>query len=125
MEFRDLYDENRVLTGETIEKCQPVPKGRYYVTVMVFIENSKGEILMQKRSKPKGGKWATTGGHPKSGETSLQGMCTEIEEEIEALRWLSKEKLKKLMKSEKFFMPTYGATTEFLNFLETNREVRK
>jgi len=168
MEFRDLYDENRVLTGETIEKCQPVPKGRYYVTVMVFIENSKGEILMQKRSKPKGGKWATTGGHPKSGETSLQGMCTEIEEEIglkvapdelalfktikteddfvdlyylkrdvdlketnlqkdevQALKWFSKEKLKKLMNSTKFFMKTYEATIEFLNFLETNREVRK
>ena len=52
MEYRDLYDENRNLTGERIEKCEPVPLGRYYVTVMVFIENSNGEMLLQKRSQP-------------------------------------------------------------------------
>ena len=49
---------------------------------MVFIENSKGEFLLQKHSVEKGGQWATTGGHPKSGETSIQGLCAEIEEEL-------------------------------------------
>lgn len=82
MEYRDLYDENRVLTGEKIEKHDPVPAGRYYITVMVFIENSNGDILLQKRSPEKGGQWATTGGHPKSGETSEQGIRIEIEEEL-------------------------------------------
>ena len=82
MEYRDLFDENRVLTGEKIEKHDPVPTGRYYVTVMVFMENSNGEVLLQQRSASKGGQWATTGGHPKAGETSLIGMQTEIEEEI-------------------------------------------
>ena len=38
--------------------------------------------LMQKRSKVKGSKWATTSGHPKFGESSIDGMITEIEEEI-------------------------------------------
>ena len=28
------------------------------------------------------GKWATTGGHPKSGESSLQGILTEVKEEL-------------------------------------------
>ena len=37
MELRDLYDANRNLTGEIIGKNQPVPQGRYYITVMVFI----------------------------------------------------------------------------------------
>ena len=82
MELRDLYDENRNKTGEVISKNAPIPKGRYYLTVMVFIENSKGQFLLQQRSKEKGGQWATTGGHPKSGETSLQGLCTEIKEEL-------------------------------------------
>lgn len=27
-------------------------------------------------------KYASTGGHPKSGETSIQGICTEIQEEL-------------------------------------------
>ena len=42
-------------------------------------------MLIQQRSFSKGsypGKWATTGGHPKSGETSRQGMLTEINEEL-------------------------------------------
>lgn len=82
MEFRDLYDENRILTGEKIEKHDPVPVGRYYVTVMVFIEDSNGDILLQQRSQAKGGQWATTGGHPKSGETSEIGIRTEIQEEL-------------------------------------------
>ena len=82
MEYRDLYDENRNLTGEKITKNQTVPKGKYYVTVMVFITNSNGEILLQKRSKQKGRLWATTGGHPTSGQNSLQGIQTEIFEEL-------------------------------------------
>ena len=49
---------------------------------MVFIENSEGKFLIQKRSIQKDGKYASTGGHPKSGETSIQGIATEIREEI-------------------------------------------
>ena len=82
MEYRDLYDKNRTLTGEKIKKDDIVPQGRYYVTVMVFIENSNGDILLQQRSKAKGGKWATTGGHPKSSETSEMGIRNEIKEEL-------------------------------------------
>ena len=37
---------------------------------------------MQKRVPAKGGDWGVTGGHPKSGETPLEGMLTEIKEEI-------------------------------------------
>lgn len=49
---------------------------------MVFIQNSKGKFLIQKRSKIKNGKYATTGGHPKSGEDSIQGIISEVKEEI-------------------------------------------
>lgn len=59
MEKRDLYDENKKLTGETIYKGQEVPKGRYYITVVIFIQNNKNEFLLQKRVKKKDGKWAT------------------------------------------------------------------
>ena len=82
MELRDLYDSKRMLTGKTIEKGQSVPPGYYYITVVVFIENDKGEFLLQKRVPEKDGKWATTGGHPKSGENSLEGIVTEIKEEL-------------------------------------------
>lgn len=82
MEKRDLYNENRILTGKTIYKGELVPEGSYIVVVLIFIQNSKGEFLLQKRSKRKNGLWATTGGHPKSGEDSIQGILTEVKEEI-------------------------------------------
>lgn len=82
MEKRDLYDENRKLTGETIYKGEKVPEGKYITVVLVYIQNSEGKFLIQKRSKEKNGKFATTGGHPKSGEDSIQGIITEVKEEI-------------------------------------------
>ena len=82
MELRDLYNSKRILTGEVIEKGKEVPLGSHYITVVVFIENEQGEFLLQKRVMKKDGKWATPGGHPKSGESSLQGIVTEIDEDL-------------------------------------------
>lgn len=82
MEKRDLYDINRNLTGETIYKGEPIPDNRYIIVVLSLMQNSKGEFLIQKRSVQKDGKYASTGGHVKSGETSIQGIISEIKEEI-------------------------------------------
>lgn len=82
MEKRDLYDINRNLTGETIYKGDSIPDGKFILVVLSFIQNSKGEFLIQKRSVKKGGKYGSTGGHAKTGETSIQAMMTEINEEI-------------------------------------------
>ena len=84
MERRDLYDAERNLTNKTILKGEKIPEGKYIVVVvvLVFIQNYEGKFLIQKRSKPKNGKYATTGGHPKSGESSIQGILTEVKEEI-------------------------------------------
>ena len=37
---------------------------------------------MQKRVPRKGGDWGVTGGHPKAGETPLEGIKTEVKEEL-------------------------------------------
>lgn len=82
-EIRDLYDENRNLTGQTVRKGEPTPEGSYIIVVLIFIENSEGKFLIQRRSrKYKDGKLATTGGHVKSGETSIEGILEEVREEI-------------------------------------------
>ncbi len=82
-EYRDLYDNNRKPVNKKMLKDGIQPKGLKYVTVVVFIFNPKNKKwLMQKRTKDKGGKWATTSGHPVSGTTSIQGMITEIKEEL-------------------------------------------
>ena len=107
MELRDLYDENKKLTGETIYKGQDVPRGRYYITVVIFIQNNKNEFLLQKRVKNKDGKWATTGGHPVSGETSKQGIITEIKEELGINVVEENVELFKTIKTEDDFVDIY------------------
>jgi len=82
VEKRDLYDKNRNLTGETIYKGEAIPEGKYIIVVLAMIQNSKGEFLIQKRSKQKDGKYAATGGHVKTGQTSIEGIMDEIQEEI-------------------------------------------
>lgn len=82
MEKRDLYDINRNLTGETIYKGEPIPQNKYIVVVLSIMQNSKNEFLIQKRALEKDGLYGSTGGHPKSGESSLEGILTEIKEEI-------------------------------------------
>lgn len=82
MEQRDLYDINRNLTNETIYKGEKIPKDRYILVVLAIIRNSKGKFLIQKRSLQKDGKYGSTGGHAKSGESSIEAMLTEIKEEL-------------------------------------------
>lgn len=81
-EKRDLYDKNGNLTGKTYSKGDPIPNGYYPMVVMVAIQNYNGEFLMQKRVQSKGGDWGVTGGHPKAGETPIQGIVTEVKEEL-------------------------------------------
>ena len=81
-EKRDLYDIYRNLTGETIYKGEDIPENRYILVVLVFIQNSKGEFLIQKRSEIKNGKYASTGGHAKTGQTSIEAISSEIKEEL-------------------------------------------
>lgn len=82
MEKRDLYDKNKVRTGKTIFKGEKIPDGNYIIVVLTMIQNSKGEFLIQKRSKLKDGLYGATGGHAKAGETGLEGAISEVREEI-------------------------------------------
>ena len=107
MEKRDLYDENKQKTGEVIEKGKEVPKGRYYITVVVWMQNSKGQFLIQRTVPEKYHMWSTTGGHPKAGESSIEGIITEIKEEL-GLSVSTKElELFKTVKTEDDFVDIY------------------
>lgn len=105
MEIRDLYDENKVLTGETIEKDKPIPIGRYYLTVAVWIQNSSGYFLLQINKKYN--RWTTTGGHPITGESSLDGIINEIKEELGIDVDKKKLELYKTIKTEDDFVDLY------------------
>ena len=81
-EERDLYDKNSNKTNKTYFKGDPIPNGYYPMVVMIAIQNSKGEFLMQKRVPRKGGGWGVTGGHPKKGQSCLEGIINEVQEEL-------------------------------------------
>ena len=85
-EFWDIYDEQRNKTGKLAERgVDKLKEGEYHIIVVALILNSKNEILMTKRAPTKMAeplKWELTGGSIVAGETSLQGMLREIEEEI-------------------------------------------
>lgn len=85
MEYLDLYDENKKLTGEKIirSKGKPqLPKNKYINIVIIFIQNNKGEFLFQMTSKEKESEIATTGGVVKSGQTSYEAILDEVSEEL-------------------------------------------
>ena len=82
VEYRDLYDVNKCVTGKTFIKGEQVPKGYFYLIVIIVIKNGLDKYLIQKRVERKGGKWALTGGHPKAGESSLEGIREEVKEEL-------------------------------------------
>ncbi len=84
MEQRDLFDKNRQPLGKTITAGERIPPDSYIVVVMIIIQNSQGDFLIQKRAKNKsfGNMYGLTGGHPKAGETSPEGAATELTEEL-------------------------------------------
>lgn len=92
MELRDYYTINKERTGETYTADIEPTGDNYMLIVVSFMQNAEGKFLIQRASKEKGHTWGSTGGHPKSGEDSLEGMHTEILEELGID--ISKEKYK-------------------------------
>ena len=85
MELLDIYDNNGKRTGRTIErgdKTALLNENEHIAVAAIFIENHKGEFLIQKTSKEKGGHYSTTGGHVTTGETPLETIKREVKEEL-------------------------------------------
>lgn len=86
MENWDLYTYDRRLTGKTVTRGQPIPEGYYYMSIHVCIFNSRGQLLIQKRTESKRawpGVWdLTAGGGSVSGDTSAMAIKRELREEL-------------------------------------------
>ena len=83
-ELWDLYNENRVPLGKTVERGKQDGCAAYHVVVVIAVKNSRGEYLITFRDKAKeffGGKWEFTGGSALSGETSEEAALRETLEE--------------------------------------------
>ena len=85
MEIIDLYTKDKQKLGKTFTRHQDtLLSNEYYLLEQAWIVNSKNEILLTKRGVKKsfGGMWEATAGHVKAGETDLDGIMREVEEEI-------------------------------------------
>ena len=85
MELLDIYDSNGKVTGRQIvrgDKTVKLSSDEHIALAVIFIENSKGEFLIQKSSIEKGSEYGTTGGHVDSGETPFEAIKREVKEEL-------------------------------------------
>lgn len=84
-ETLDVVDENDQVIGQTLRDDAHI-KGLLHREVHVWVFNSKGEVLLQKRSPTKEiypGLWdASIGGHVPSGMSYEEAALKELEEEI-------------------------------------------
>jgi 8-oxo-dGTP diphosphatase len=86
MEIWDILDINGNKTGKTKIRGHKLNKSEYHLVIHVWIKNSKGQYLVQKRAtdlKVMPDIWAVTGGSAVSGEDSLTSAVREVEEELE------------------------------------------
>ena len=108
MEILDLYDKQLKLTGKTIERGKPIPRGFMIPIVAVFIYNDKGEYLIQKVAKNRGNFYSSTAGHVQSGELDFAAaMQRELKEEIGLSVAKSELKLVKISRYEYKFTFLY------------------
>lgn len=86
MESWDIYDKERVKTGQTMRRGGPFPQGGCHLVVHVCLFNQAGEMLIQQRQASKEGwpgKWdVTVGGSALTGETSSEAAGRELKEEL-------------------------------------------
>lgn len=85
MEYWDIYDANKNVTGRTMKRNDWILKdGEYHLTVLGVIKRSDGRFLITKRVMTKAwaaGWWEVSGGAAQAGETSKKAVIREVGEE--------------------------------------------
>ncbi len=85
MEVFDLYDRQGNKLNKTMIRGERNQKGEYHRVIHVWIQNRRGEYLIQQRNKADDRspyQWAPTAGAVISGEASLDTAMRETYEEI-------------------------------------------
>ncbi len=83
VEFNDIYDKDRHLTGRIHRRGTPWRADEYGLVVCVWVYDDQGRLLLTRRAKEKtfAGTWENSGGAVQAGETSLQAIIRELREE--------------------------------------------
>ena len=85
MELLDVYDSLGNKTGRIVERGKQdefFGEDEHIAVAIIYIENDKGEFLIQKTSKEKGGHYSSTGGHINHGEDAFSTIVREVNEEL-------------------------------------------
>jgi len=86
MEMFEELDERGKYTGRVVSREDAHKNGNWHRAVLLFVVNSKNQVLMQKRSKHKKqwpGCWdGTGGGHVDAGELGMFSVIRELHEEL-------------------------------------------
>ena len=83
MEWNDIYDKDRQLTGRVHKRGTRWRSGEYGLVVCVWVYDGQGRLLLTRRAPEKSfaGTWENSGGAAKVGETSRQAIARELFEE--------------------------------------------
>lgn len=84
-ELLDVYDRNGNKQGRTVLRGEPLAEGDFVLIVQIWVRNSQGDYLIQKRAASKRiwpDKWAATAGVVSAGETGLESARRELGEEM-------------------------------------------
>ena len=83
VEWNDVYDKERNLTGRVHRRGTPWRRGEFGLVVCVWVYDGEGRVLLTRRAPGKSyaGTWENSGGAAKAGETSRQAVARELLEE--------------------------------------------
>ena len=91
MEFNDIYDKDRNLTGRVHRRGSRWKANEYGLVVCVWVYDGAGNLLLTRRAPGKSfeGTWENSGGAAQAGESSRQAIARELFEEtgIRAEEW--------------------------------------
>ncbi len=123
MEFWDIYDENKKITGRVMERndwnMQP---GDFHLTVLGVVQRPDQKYLITRRKLDKEwapGWWEIPGGGVRAGESSIDAVYREIKEETGIdVRGLEPQKIytyKRVNPEEKnnYFVDVYKFVKDF------------
>jgi uncharacterized protein (DUF952 family)/isopentenyldiphosphate isomerase len=85
MEKIDIINKVGKKTGKVIARGDKMEDNEFFLAIHIWIKNSKGELLIQKRKKDKlhaPGLWAPTAGTVQSGDVGKTTVLREVEEEL-------------------------------------------
>lgn len=84
MEYLQVFDKDKNILNEKIERDNKynLPENKFFMIVLIFIENNEGKFLLQKTSKERHSCIATTGGHVSFGDDGIKTVIKEVKEEL-------------------------------------------